>query len=128
MAGVLVVAVQAAVVGAPLVHAHLGNHAADHHHAVTVHSHFSGHHPSHPSRPPVTGLRVEDNDAERTVFLQLFVAVNVASFGALSAVVESFEINMAAEAPRRQALLVVHGHDPPFTRLRPARAPPANLS
>ena len=77
---------------------------------------------------PATGLRVEDNDAGRTIFLQLFVAVSVASFGALSAVVESFEINVPAEAPLRQVLLVVHGHDPPFTRLRPARAPPANLS
>ena len=125
MAVVLVVAVQAAAVGAPLVHAHLDDHATDHHDAGTVHSHFSGH---HTSRPPATGLRVEDDDVERAVFLQLFLAVSVASFGALPAVVESFEINVPAEAPLRQVLLVVHGHDPPFTRLRPARAPPANLS
>ena len=125
VAVVLVVAVQATAVGAPLVHAHLDNHTTDHHGARTVHSHFSGHHSSH---SPDIGLRVEDNDAERTVFLQLFVAVGVASFGSLPAVVESFEISVPAEAPRRQLFWVVHGHDPPFTRSRPARAPPANLS
>ena len=125
VAGVLVAAVQAAAVGAPLVHAHLDNHATDHHGARTVHSHFSGHHSSH---PPDIGLRVEDNDAERTVFLQLFVAVGVASFGAYPAVGESFEISVPAEAPPRQLLSVVHGHDPPVAKSGPSRAPPASLS
>lgn len=112
---------QAAAVGAPLVHAHLDDHATEHHGARTVHSHVSGHHSSH---PPETDVRVEDNDAERTVFLQLFVAVGVASFEMPPAVIESTEASVPAAAPTRQLLGVVHGHDPPFLRSLAARAPP----
>jgi len=122
----LSVAVQAAALGAPLVHAHLGGHESSHHHGrQAVHAHFSGHSSSHHH----SGARsLDDNDAERTVFLQLFVAVSAPSFHLPAALVSSFDLIVPAAVAPRDLLQVVHGHDPPVARSRPSRAPPSSLS
>lgn len=127
IAGGLAAAVQAAALGAPLVHAHLGGHESDHHHGrQAVHAHLSGHASSHQHHSGAR--RLDDNDAERTVYLQLFVAVGVASFQLPPAVVSSFDLTLPVAAAPRDRLQVVHGHDPPSGRLLPSRAPPALLS
>ena len=121
----LCVAIQVAAVCAPLVHAHLGGHeSADHHATQTVHAHLSGHSSSHHSQ----GRSLDDSDAERTVFLQLFVAVSAPSFHLPPALVSSFDLTAPAAVAPRDLLQVVHGHDPPFDRSRPSRAPPSSLS
>jgi hypothetical protein len=118
-------AVQAAALGAPLVHAHLGGHESDHDDATsTVHAHLSAHAPSHYS----SGSNLVDAAAERTVYLQMFVAVSASSFHVSPALVSSFELIVPAPAPPREALHVVYGHDPPITGSRSTRAPPATLS
>ena len=71
---------------------------------------------------------LDDNDAERTVYLQLFVAVGVASFELPPAVVSSFDLSVPFAAAPRAQLHVVHGHDPPSGRSLSSRAPPAFLS
>jgi len=123
----LAAAVQAAALGAPLVHAHLGGHDSDHHHGhQAVHAHLSGHswsHQNHGNRPTI-----DDNDGERTVYLQLFVALDVAAFQLPPAVVSSFDLTVPVAAAPRAVLHVVHGHDPPSGRSLSSRAPPAFLS
>ena len=117
--------VQAAALGAPLVHAHLGAHESDHHQgAQTVHAHFSAHASSHHSE----GRNLDDNDAERTVFLQLFIAVSAPLFHVTPALVAAFDLIVPVAAPPRDLLQVVHGHDPPLAGSGPSRAPPARLS
>jgi hypothetical protein len=126
----LSVAVQAAALGAPLVHAHLGGHESEHHHGrQAVHAHLSGHH-SHPSAHQRHASRrnFDDDDAESAVYLQLFVAVGVASFELPPAVISSFDLTVPIAAAPRALLHVVHGHDPPSARSLSSRAPPASLS
>lgn len=123
----LSVAVQAAALGAPLVHAHLGGHESDHHHGrQAVHAHLFGHPSTH--QHPAARRSLDDNDAERTVYLQLFVAVGVASFELPPAVVSSFDLSVPVTAAPRAQLHVVHGHDPPSGKSLSSRAPPAFLS
>jgi hypothetical protein len=120
-------AVQAAAIGAPLVHIHTGGHESAHHHGrQAVHAHLAGHSSSHQHRP--TGRSVDDNDAERTVYLQLFTAVSVSSSSLPPAVVSSFHLNIPAPAAPRHVFQTVHGHDPPSARSRSPRAPPVFLS
>jgi hypothetical protein len=120
-------AVQAAAIGAPLVHIHTGGHESAHHHGrQAVHAHLAGHSSSHQHRP--TGRSVDDNDAERTVYLQLFTAVSVSSSSLPPAVVSSSHLNIPAPAAPRHVFQTVHGHDPPSARSLSPRAPPVFLS
>jgi hypothetical protein len=121
----LSVAFQAAALAAPLVHAHVGGHDSDHRHdGSRVHAHFSEHALSHHHSP---GPRLSD-DAERTVSLQLFVAVSASTFHLSPALLPSFNLILPETNAPRDLLRVVHGHDPPLARSGPSRAPPALLS
>lgn len=122
----LTAAVQAAALGAPLVHAHVDGHAGDHHGANVLHAHVSGH--ASPHRHASDGDTIAGGGTERTVFLQHFVAETVASFGAPGLPAASFELVTPDETPARRGLQVAHGHDPPPTTRPPARAPPSRLS
>jgi hypothetical protein len=117
---------------APLVHAHPSESGFDHHHANKIHAHVGGHASFHASHDGVasdgvtpTGTRLNDHDAERAVFLQLFVAVAQASFDVPAAIVTDWFVNSPAEAAAHHPLRIVHGHDPPFVASTGSRAPPA---
>jgi len=114
---------------APLVHAHVDGHDADHHGSHEIHAHLSQHsHSGHPASSTAAAVRVEEDEAGRAVYLQLFVAVAHASFDVPAAVATSWDFPVPAERPARHSLRVVHGHDPPFLTSLPSRAPPAFLS
>ena len=119
----LAFAVPLGAICAPLVHAHLEDHGTTDHHRVrsAVHAHFEGH----------TGTSVPGHHSslgpggsERTIYLQLFVAVAVASFH-LTAATATFELATPQEAPAHRSIHVVHSHDPPVLATLPARAPPS---
>ena len=120
---VLAIAIQAAGLTAPLVHAHPDALATDHS-AHPVHSHWVAHHHHESSPVPVVG----PVDHERAVFLNAFVAVSVPA-GTPAAVTVGFA---ALPVPPVQAahriIEITHAHDPPDARSLPARAPPTFLS
>jgi hypothetical protein len=121
----LSVAVHAAALGGPLVHAHLGGHDSDHHHeGATVHAHFSGHGRSHADS---NGLTLAD-DTDRAVPVQFFLAVNSTPFHLSPALLPTLDLIAPAATAPRSGLQVVHGHDPPFATSGPSRAPPTFLS
>ena len=111
---------------APLVHAHPGELSTNHHHAHEIHAHFGGHSSLQTSHDGVVpdGGRLEDRDSERSVSLQLFVAVAQTSFDVPAAVVTSCYLGSLAEAAAHDPLRVVHGHDPPYIASTESRAPP----
>lgn len=117
----LSVAIPLGALSAPFVHAHLDELDTDHHRAHEIHAHFSGH-SSLPTFPD--GAILDDHEAERAVYLQVFVAVAQASFDVPAAVVTTWQLGTPAEAPARHSLRIVHGHDPPFVGSVASRAPP----
>lgn len=124
LAAVLTAAVQVALVGAPLVHAHPDDHATEHHHGRAVHAHWTGHsHSPHQADTPVLG----SPDHDRAVFLSAFVAVAVSAFATPATSHSSYELPSPAETAAHRSVGVVHGHDPPFLQPRTSRAPPACL-
>ena len=120
----LAVAVQAYALTAPFMHAHLDDHDADHHAAPEVHSHFSAHATHHAAGATEVG----EDDHDRPVYLQLFVAVDPEPAPAAGIVISAYDLPAPAEARAHVPVKVVHGLDPPFFTLLPARAPPAFLS
>lgn len=125
------VCVQLAAVCAPLVHAHVDGHEDDHHAASAVHAHLSGHahlagHAS--GAAPGGDPAVDVGDRERTVYLQLFVAVALSPFEFPAVVPESFSVTPPPGRTAHLVLHVAHGHDPPLSASIAPRAPPASLS
>jgi hypothetical protein len=125
MAVVLAGAVQAYATTAPFIHAHVDDHDTDHHAGPAVHAHLAPHLKHHES----AGLpEIGDDDHDRPVYLQLFVAVGT-PLAALTAIhVVTFALPAPAEARAHLPVQTVHGLDPPLVRLLPSRAPPASLS
>lgn len=117
----LSVAIPVAAVCAPLVHAHLDAHATDHHGARVVHAHFSAHDVSF---VPFDQPRLGTHDEERTIALQVFVAVAVPSFDVPVASTTSVPLVAPLEASAHRPVDVVHGHDPPSEGTLSSRAPP----
>jgi hypothetical protein len=131
IAVVLVLAVPGGALVAPSVHAHPADQTTGHHHARTIHSHFSGHshehrdaHPSADSdRPAVRGT--SDND--RAIYLGPFLAVAARLFYSSVLVHSTFRLGVPIEISAHEAFEVYHGHDPPILATLPARAPPILL-
>ena len=121
----LSLAFQAAVLSAPLVHAHPDEHATDHHGGRAVHSHWAGH-TRHQRSSPNPGI--ESTDHDRAVFLSAFAAVPARSLPALGVSHGFFVLPAPAERAAHRVIDIVHGHDPPSLRSLPPRAPPAFLS
>ncbi|MBI4263661.1 MAG: hypothetical protein HY657_04755 [Acidobacteria bacterium] len=122
-------ALQAAAVGAPLVHAHPDDHATEHHGVSVVHAHVAGHarlahsrqsHPAHRS--------LADADHEQAFYLPLFVAVAPPLVPFVAAIVTSVDLPVPAESVAHRSVRVVHGHDPPTIGSLPSRAPPSKLA
>jgi hypothetical protein len=122
----LVSGIHAMVLSAPLVHAHPDEHDTDHHGGHAVHAHVAGHVTA--SVAHHNGPVVDDDDHDRAVYLQLFVSEALSAGGAPLAAVPSFGLIPPQESQAHRAVDVAHGHDPPFDRSSPSRAPPRFLS
>jgi hypothetical protein len=118
----LSLAFQAAVLSAPLVHAHPDDRATDHHGGRAVHSHWAGH--AWPHHAPGTPA-LESTDPDRAVFLSALAAVPTRSLPALGVTHGFFTLQAPAERAPHRVVEFVHGHDPPSLRSLPPRAPPA---
>lgn len=121
----LSLAVEAAVLSAPLVHAHPDDHATEHHGARTVHTHWDGHAQSrHRSDAPA----LETTDHDRAVLVDAFVAVAASSLPAFGVSHAVFALPVPAERAAHPVIQIVRSHDPPSFRSLASRAPPALLS
>jgi len=121
----LSLAVQAAALSAPLVHAHPDDHATEHHGAGEVHSHWAGHHhPQDSSHSPA----LDATDHDRAVFLNAFVAVAASSFPGQAVTLGAFELPAPRERAPHRVIEIANGHDPPCLRSLSSRAPPSFLS
>lgn len=121
----LALAVQAAALSAPLVHAHPDDHATDHHGAREVHTHWAGHAASHDSSDEPS---LDAADHDQAVFLNAFLAVATSSFPAFGVTHAVFELSVPAERAAHLVIEIGRSHDPPSFRLLPSRAPPVFLS
>ena len=121
----LAVAVQGAVLTAPLVHAHPDDHATDHHAAGAVHTHWDGHRHTSPSSD-VPAFDTED--ADRAVYLNALVATAPAVTSAPVVPLSAFVLPRPAERAAHRRVEVVRSHDPPGVGSLPSRAPPTFLS
>jgi hypothetical protein len=121
----LSLAVQAAALSAPLVHAHPDDHATEHHGARAVHSHWAGHSAPHGSSGHPA---LEADDHDRAVFLGAFAAAAVSPRYAPGVMHAVFALPLPVEGVAHRGVEVAHGHDPPVVRTLPSRAPPAHLS
>ena len=135
----LSIAVPFAALCAPPVHAHVDDHDSAHrdgahHDGVAVHAHYAPH-PSHApphehdgsERTRPTHVEESEHD-EQAVFLQLFVAVAAQTFVLPAVVPPVLTLTPPPDAGFPPQFHVVHGHDPPFLKSLPARAPPSFLS
>jgi hypothetical protein len=123
IAVVLALGVQAAALTAPLLHAHPDDHATAHHSGRSVHTHWDGHHHSHPGDGPT----INADDHDRAVFLNTFVAVTAATISAAALAQQPFEVPVPSERPAHRSVHVAHSHDPPLLGSLSPRAPPALL-
>lgn len=114
--------IQVTIVSAPLVHLHPDDHDTDHHRGHAVHAHVAGHAPA--AGRHAHGPIAEDDDHERAVYLQVFVSEALSAFNIRPAPVPSFDLIPPRESRAHRSVDVTHGHDPPFTRSTPSRAPP----
>jgi hypothetical protein len=121
----LAIAVQAAALSAPLVHAHPDDHATEHHSAREVHTHWASHGAVHDSSD---GPSFDAADHDRAVFLNAFLAVAASSLPAFGVTHAVFELPVPAERAAHRFIEIGRSHDPPSFRSLPARAPPAFLS
>lgn len=121
----LSLAVHAAAIGAPFVHAHPDDHATGHHGPRAIHSHRAGHAASH-HHAGGPALQTEDHD--RAVFLGAMAAVAASTLDAPGVTHGVFVLPVPVDGVVHRGLEIAHGHDPPLLVGIPSRAPPACLS
>lgn len=116
---------------APLLHAHLDDHHADHHDANRVHAHLGGHDVDHhdaSSEEQIAEGRPEvapDADPEGVTRLQVFVAVHPGTPAAPALPLARYTLPAPLESIMRRPPVVVHSHGPPSVSSAGSRAPPA---
>jgi hypothetical protein len=121
----LTVAIQAAAVSAPLVHAHLDDHHADHHRANGIHAHLHGHDAPHSHPQPDQRVAIHAEEArERAVTMPLFVAVHVDAAIEPALAESRFDIPAAADSLMRRPPEDLRSHGPPLSAALSPRAPP----
>jgi hypothetical protein len=123
----LALALQAAGLNAPLLHAHPDDHETPHHAGRSVHSHWAGHSHAahHSSNDPAFSAPDED---DRALFFNTFVAVAVSHLAVPAVAPAAFRLHVPTERAALGGVEVVRSHDPPSARSLPPRAPPALLS
>lgn len=118
----LSLAVQAAALSAPLVHAHPDDHATEHHGAREIHAHRADHaHFDRASDGPV----LDAADHDRAVFLNAFIAVAASLMPAHAVTRGVFNVPVPAERAPHRVIPIAHSHDPPFLPSLSSRPPPA---
>jgi len=118
----LCIALQVGALCAPLVHAHLDDHHADHHDVPVVHAHAGGH-PQGPARDqPAIG---PEDGSEQTTRLQVFVAVAPGVFAVPALPPARFTLRPALESAMRRLPELVRSHGPPPAHAVAPRAPPS---
>jgi hypothetical protein len=125
LAVALSVALQAAGLSAPLVHAHPDEHVTEHHSGRAVHTHWDGHTATHHTSDD-PAVRAADHD--RAVFFNAFVAVSVSTLPTQAVVPVVGQLPVPAERSAQSTIEITNGHDPPFYRSLSSRAPPTLLS
>ncbi len=120
----LVLALQAAALVAPLVHAHVDTVESDHHRARTIHSHWEGHGQAHRQQSRAQTIE-PDEYHDRAFFLDAFTAVTPEPLFAPALAVSQFLFPPSAEVAAHRVVDITHSHDPPFLPSLAARAPPA---
>ena len=123
----LTVAIQAAALSAPLVHAHVDDHHDDHHAGARIHAHAGGHGASHHDGTEAPALR-EQESPEQAVAIPMFVATETAAPIQPSIIQAPFLLTAAAVSLMRRAPHDVRSHGPPGVTIRSPRAPPLHLS
>ena len=121
----VVLAIQAAALNAPLVHAHPDEHATAHHAGRAVHTHWGGHAHAHDS---ADAPAVQADDHDRAVSLTAFVAVAASALPAPGLPPAHSDLPVPAEQRAHRTADVVRSHDPPQLSSLPSRAPPTCLS
>ena len=121
---VLALALQSAALSLPFVHVHPDEHATEHHHGRTVHTHWHHHAADTPSDTPTLG----GTDDDRALAFGVFVAVTAPPIPDLSPAPGLFVLPVPDVRAAHPSCEVAHGHDPPRSRLLPSRAPPSFLS
>jgi hypothetical protein len=122
----LSLAVQAALLAAPFVHAHPDDHRTTHHSGRAVHAHWERHAEVPPQPDGAATFGTGDHD--RAVFLTWFVAVATQHAAVPIAAQPMFDLPLPEGRAPKHGIEVSHGHDPPFSASLPSRAPPASLS
>ena len=120
----LIVALQLAALGAPLLHAHLDDDHDGHHDAARVHAHLGGH-ATHRATHRDTPALDENEGAERATGLQLFVAVEPVPFLIPALPQSRYALAAPLQSMMRRPPAVAHSHDPPGIRPTASRAPPS---
>jgi hypothetical protein len=115
-------------------HAHVDDHDTPHHQGHAIHAHFSEHPiaapsaPAHAPRGRSADPAIDHDESERTLTLQVFVAVSPDGHFAPALPVVSFAIAVAQEPAPRPMRQVSHGHDPPLLLPLAPRPPPTLVS
>jgi hypothetical protein len=122
----LALALQAAGLSAPLVHAHPDDHATPHHAGRAVHTHWAGH--SHAAHHPTDEPAFSAPDDDRALFLNTFLAVAVSQMAVPVVAPAAFQLHVPTERAALGGVEVVRSHGPPSARSLPSRAPPTFLS
>ena len=120
----LSVAIQAAALSAPLIHAHLDDHDDDHHGAGRIHAHLDGHRPHDHDDADAPALQGEESP-ERVVGVPLFVAAQPETPIEPALAPAPFELPSVATSLMRRRPGEVRSHGPPAPSSLAARAPPA---
>lgn len=108
------------------VHAHLDDHATGHHYGHEIHAH-AVEHSAPPARYGTGPVLDHDDDAERAVAMQVFVAVSPAVPLATALPAAPFVVLALWTPAPRPMPQVTHGHDPPLLGRLAPRPPPARV-
>lgn len=120
----LSVAIQAAALSAPLVHAHLDDRQDNHHGASRIHVHLDGHGPHHHDAADGPAVQREESGG-RVVGVPLFVAAQPEPATEPALAPAPFELPMATASLMRRPPDEVRSHGPPASPSLAPRAPPA---
>ena len=121
----LTIAIQAAALSAPLVHAHVDDHHDDHHAGARIHAHAGGHGSPHRHDPPGPAVHAEESP-ERTIAMPAFVAAQTDASIQPSIADTPFLMTAVAASLMRRGPDDVRSHGPPPLAVRSPRAPPGS--
>ena len=120
----LTVAIQAAALSAPLVHAHLDDQHADHHGANRIHAHLGGHGAAHHAEQHSGPAMHAEEVPERAVTMPLFVAAQAEAPMEPAIAATSFDPPASPVSIVGRSFDDVRSHGPPVCPSIAPRAPP----